>query len=503
MHKSRILIYFLLSFLVGVGLGSFVFLSQILIVIFFVIGVLGVMLFWRRNWIFVIIGCSIIFFVFGLWRIEATRLDQGILSQFANKSIKINLQGYVSSEPDISADKQKLVILVKEFYLPGYGGYVNEKVLVTEHLNQHYEYGQIVSFSGALMVPNFTSGDFDYRSYLLKDGIFTTMFYPKIEPIDLKLSWSEQSKVLLLSNIFKLKRLFESAVKDSIPEPNASFVNGILLGSKSQIPEDLKDAFARTSMSHVLAISGYNIVVISEIVSMFLLLFFRRQTAFWFSLLAILLFTILTGAQASVVRASIMGLIALLARREGRFYNVKNSILFTASVMIFISPMILRYDVGFQLSFMATLGLIFISPRLENIFMNLPDKFGLKETFILSLSAQIFVLPLLLYYFKNLSLLSLPTNLLVLPTIPYAMLLGFITGVITMVWPFVGHLVGYLTWLLSSIEILVVRTFSQVPFATLPVSFNWILVLLSYVGLTIYLVYDFFESRRRLANNDR
>ncbi len=495
MHKSQVLLYLLLAFLAGVSIGSFVSLGSTTMLVIFGLGALAVMLFWRKKWALVVAGLSLIFFTFGSWRIETAKLDHGILRQFSiNLTIspdgktKINLKGYIADEPQANGDKQELILRVKQYSVPGFTRPIDEKVLIRTDLFPKYEYGQKISVTGVLDVPDFKDGSFDYQTYLAKSGIYTTMSYPKIESAEGNLSWFEQVQVDVFSGIFKIKDSFEKSVKQSVSQPNASYLNGILLGSKSQIPQELKDAFAKTSMSHVLAISGYNITIIAEIITMILLLFVRRQKAFWFSLLAITIFTIMTGAQAAVVRAAIMGMLVLLARREGRFYNVHNAIIFTAAVMVYFNPMILRYDVGFQLSFAATMGLIFLSPRLEKLFKKIPELFNLKETLIMSLSAQIMVLPLILYYFKNLSLVSLPANLLVLPTVPYAMLLGFLTGLAGLVWPFLGQVIGYLAWLLSAVELGIVVFLAKLPYASVTVNFHWVYIVLSYDLIIGYLL---------------
>ena len=306
------------------------------------------------------------------------------------------------------------------------------------------------------------------------------MSYPKIESADLNLSFYEKIKLAVFKRIFIVKLAFEKSIERSVAEPNAAFIGGILLGSRSQIPQDIKDDFARTGTSHILAISGYNITIVATIVSSFFLLFFRRPAAFWFSLIGITLFTILTGAQASVVRAAIMGSLVLLAYREGRLTNPRNAIALVGAAMVFINPVVLRYDIGFQLSFAATLGLVYVAPVIEKYFSKLPKLFDLRETLIMTISAQIFVLPLLLYYFKSLSLISLPANIIVLPTIPLAMILGFMAGITGMIMPFLGQLVGYFAWLLTSIELGIIIFFAKPSWAAVSVGFTWHMIVIAY-----------------------
>lgn len=484
MHKSRVFLYFILAFLGGVFVGSFFSLPIWLSLFIVSLGVLLIIIFWYERWPIVITGCMAIFFIFGLIRSAATHTNSETLSKLADRNFAITLKGYVAEPPEIQGQKQKITLDVKTLEVERYQSLAYEKVLVFADLYPRYQYGQTVAAQGKINLPK-NVGDFDYKNYLAKDGIFTVAYYPKIFQIDLKLSWPERIKINLFKQIYAVKDVFERSIERSIAEPNASFVNGILLGSRSQIPQDIKNDFAKTSTSHILAISGYNITIIAEVVSLILLFFVRRKIAFWFTTIAILIFVILTGAQASVIRAAIMGLLVLLARREGRFYNVKNALALAAAVMAALDPIILRYDVGFQLSFAATMGLVFISPVIERYFQKLPSVFNLKETMAMTLSAQLAVLPLLLYYFKNLSLVSLPANILILPTIPYSMLLGFLSGLGGLIFRPLGQVIGALTWLLSGFQLLIVKLLAKPSWAALSVPFNWFLLVLSYLLIAV------------------
>ena len=519
MHKSQIFLYFILAFILGVGVAS------IFIWPYFVSGVLIgaglflVALFWRRKWVFVVAGISLVFFICGVLRYNTVKLDQGILTQFTDKllsgkdgktvGLKVTIVGYIKDEPHVSGDKQVFTVATKQLIVPNYVFETSENVQVSVRIYPEYRYGQAIKVLGTINTPNDDDSD-SYKNYLSKDGIFTTMLYPEIEDTQLELSWWQRRRLNLFGKIFIVKNAFETSLSRSISEPSSSFVGGILLGTRSQIPKNIKDAFARTSLTHVLAISGYNVTIIANILVAFLLWFMRRQRAFWFAVGMIFVFTIMTGAQASVVRAALMGILVLLARHQGRFYNVKNAIALAAGIMIFANPLVLTYDVGFQLSFMATLGLVFLSPQLEEVF----DKFSrflansdlgkksrifdfitrsmltksgqksiLKETLIMTISAQILVLPLLIYYFGNFSVISIPANLIILPTIPVTMLLGFIAGVAGLITPILGQIVGYFAWCLATIQLRLVLLFATLSWASVAIIFTAPMVVVSYLLL--------------------
>ena len=164
--------------------------------------------------------------------------------------------------------------------------------------------------------------------------------------------------------------------------------------------------------------------------------------------------------------------------------------------MVLANPMILRYDVGFQLSFMATVGILYLAPFLKTYFKKLPSVLNFSETFFMTVSAQIMVLPLILFYFHNLSLVALPANLLILPLVPLAMLAGFVTGIAGMIWSALGLVLGALAWLVASVAIFLARFFSNLPFASLNVFISWRTVVFVYILIFWFLYYLFRKQKK-------
>lgn len=504
LYRSQILFCALLVFVGGIFAGSFFNISKTAVLVVATICILLIAVFYRRGSRLLNIKIAFaafltLFFLAGILRFNSVNSRRHTLSQIAQTSaelkdqakhkIKITIYGYINDEPVSKENKQQLVFLAKQLESSPYVIATDEQVLIIAGLFPEYHYGQQLKIYGELKIPENSSG-FDYRSYLAKDNIFTIMSYPEIsETADVSVSFYEKLKIKVLAVIFKIKDAFEESINRSVAEPNAAFIGGILLGARSQIPQDLKDAFSRTSTSHILAVSGYNVTIIATVISWFFLFFFRRPTAFWFSVAGIALFTILTGAQASVIRAAVMGVLVLLAHRTGRLNSPRNAIVLAGAAMVMLNPQILRHDIGFQLSFAATLGLIYVSPVIEKYFAKLPDIFKARETMVMTISAQFFVLPLLLYYFQNLSLVSLPANIIVLPTIPLAMFLGFATGVAGLILPIFGQIVGYFAWLLTSIEIFIIRLLARPSWAAVSIGLKWYMVVVAYALIVWFLVW--------------
>lgn len=480
LHKSQILFYILASFLAGVFIASIFNISQIFIYVGLItaIGLIGVFGYNKSfNGKLLLVGFFGIVFLFGVMRFNSENFNQERLDIFTDleaggKGVKVVISGYIDDEPTDHGERQELVLRAKELVADDKIIPLDDRILVTVGSFPKFYYGDTISVKGALQRPiNLT--DFDYVTYLKKEGIRITMFYPEIsnlaehnEYYDTLMYHStgffEKSKIGLYRKIFALKNKFENALDRSISEPNTAFINGILLGSRQNIPDDLKEAFNKTGTTHILAISGFNIMIISWAVLTGLVYFFRRRIAFWLSVMVIIIFTVLTGASASVIRAAIMGLLILFANGYGRLYNPKNSIILAGTAMVWLNPFALVFDIGFQLSFAAVLGLTYLYPKLDAKFKKLPEIGNLKEIALMTISAQAAVAPVLVYYFKNFSLVSLPTNILILPFIPVAMFAGFISGLVGMVYLPLGQVAGWFAWAITTYQIEVVALFAEI-----------------------------------------
>ena len=477
MHKSQLFFWLLAGFLVGVFAASFLNFNQVFIYVGLItaiglIGVFGYNKGFNKNML--LAGFIVLALLFGVIRFNSADFGKDSIDVFVDlkagqKNIEVVVNGYIDNEPVVKGDKAELVLRAKELISGNKTIRINDKILITTNSFPRFNYGDMISVKGALQKPNnFTpstsSGraDFDYVTYLKKEGIRTTMFYPDISTSpELKLGRVEKLKIRTYRTIFAAKSNFELSVSKTVSEPNASFINGILLGSRQNISDEINNAFNETGTTHVLAISGYNIMIISWAVLMGLVYFFRRRIVFWLSVAVIIMFVILTGASASVVRAAIMGLLHSFANGYGRIYNPKNSIILAGAVMVWLNPFALVFDIGFQLSFAAVLGLIYLYPKINNKLKNLPKLGALKEITLMTVSAQIAVAPLLIYYFKNFSLVSLPTNVLILPFLPAAMFLGFLSGLAGMAFLPLGQIVGWFAWAITTYQIEVVKIFSN------------------------------------------
>jgi len=203
-----------------------------------------------------------------------------------------------------------------------------------------------------------------------------------------------------------------------------------------------------------------------------------------FGLMAIAAFALLVGLSATVLRASIMASLILVARSTGRSYAVMRALIFAGLIMLAINPYLLVFDTGFQLSFVATAGLILLAPHLERVVAFVPSTIGIREFLVATLATQLFVMPLLLYQIGEFSVVSVLVNVLVLPMVPVAMLLTFLTGVVGFLSASLALPLAYATHLSLSYIIVVAEWFAGLPFSSyvVPPFPAWFMVL-SYAAL--------------------
>ncbi|MFA6397429.1 MAG: ComEC/Rec2 family competence protein [Candidatus Paceibacterota bacterium] len=428
----------------------------------------------------------------GILRFHISDLNNG--DQVLNNSInsKVSLIGTINDEPDQRDKNIKLEVKLENVVVENKEILVNSKALITTEMFPTFYYGDRIQINGTLKIPsNFENENgqtFDYVSYLRKDGIFYQINYPKIEII------SRGNGNFIMRGLLGLKNGFLNIISRTIPDPEASFMGGILLGTKQSLGDDLKQDFVKTGTIHVIALSGYNVTIVAENIMKFFG-FLPITLSIYFGIGAIILFALMTGAGATVIRASLMAILVLVARLLGRSSNITRAIFIVGFLMLLQNPWILAFDVSFQLSFLATIGIIYLTPRVEKHLMFLPKKFGLRELVSATLATQFFVLPFILYKMGILSIVSLPANLLILPFIPATMLFGLLTGVFGFVSTILAFPFSSISYLLLHYELFVVKFLASLGFSSITINkFPLILVLIIYLALGFYLLKPYLKS---------
>lgn len=275
-----------------------------------------------------------------------------------------------------------------------------------------------------------------------------------------------RSKYRLTST--KTTNLFSQKTNKLLPEPQASLLNGILWGTKETMPGNFYEALRRTGTLHIIALSGMNITILVALIGK-LTLFWGRKKSILLTLLSIFVFISFVGPSASVVRAGIMGSLALIAIYFGRRDWSLLSLVLAAGIMLIFFANWLT-DIGFQLSFLATLGIILFASKPESkkargigqeILKNV------KENLRVTLAAQIFTLPVILFNFKQLSLIAPVTNVLVLWIVQPIMVLGFILSLVSLVFNPLAYPLAWIVWVPLTYFIEIVELTAKLPFAAI------------------------------------
>ena len=397
-------------------------------------------------------------------------MDEGSL-QYYNDAESVIITGMITEDPEQADSSLSFKFAADSVEISHEIRKVSGLALVRTNMFTKYKYGDVLKISGKLATPQ-DRGSFDYKGYLASRETYSIMNYPQIELLER----GGGSKIL--SWIFTCRNALSGTINAALPEPQASLAQGIFLGKTGTIPAQLRDSFARTGTSHILAISGMNLtIIIGILLSLGGRALGKRWGAYvWLSLLIIWFYTVFSGLKPPVIRAAGMGSMFLLAELLGRQKTAITAITFTAAVMIGISPAILG-DAGFQLSFLSMCGLIFIHPRLRHIFIqdnaaratfNFLRKaaYAIFDAFLVTLSALLATLPVLAFHFGIISILGLPATVFILPALPGIILLTAIMSMAGLFLPPLASAIGWLDWLAISYYIMIVKVFSLLPLAS-------------------------------------
>lgn len=494
--KSKIFLYFCLSFSLGVFIASFFEIPVLILFAAIIFAVMLISIFWRNKKI-AIAGFCIIFIILGVWRYQ--EVDDSVMADNFKDYLDKNIifEGVITEEPDVRIKNtqytvQGLPCEISQSENSAFCGIISQgKILVTMPHYPAYKYGDLIEFEGKLKIPE-KFNSFDYQEYLAKDSVYFVMYNPKTAHV------SSGNGNFVYSAIFGFKNVFKERLGHLLPEPEISLLNGLLLGERSGMGKKLKNDFSITGTSHIVAVSGFNVIIIAVIIlELCLLIGFSRGQAFWVSLLAIISFIIMVGAPASAIRAGIMGGLVMVAMRAGRLNAVSTAIVFAATLMIIDNPKVLRFDVGFQLSFLAVMGLVWVYPILEKICQKIPDTLKIKSMLLVTISAQIMALPILIYNFDRLSLVVPLANILILPFVPIAMALGFLAGAFSFIWIAPAKIIGYFSWLVLTYQIRTIEYLAGLPWASVEI-FNFGLELFAvyYIIVLVAVVCDWKKNRK-------
>lgn len=347
------------------------------------------------------------------------------------------------------------------------------RILVWHHSADRLEDGDEISFSCRLVRPEPFDG-FAYDRYLAAHGITALCFRPSSVVV------IPRASPTVIAKLLRVKHALVSRLEASLPEPYASFTAGLLFGGDTGLSEGTRETFVRTGTSHILAASGFN-------VSLFSLVFLGwatrtslgRRKGIVATALLVGAFVICAGATAAVMRAAVMAWFALLGLYLRREPSVPVAILFSAAILLSVNPLLLADDIGFQLSFAATAGVLFVAPRWRDAWTFVPDIPGWRETVAGTAAAMLLTLPLTFWHFGAISLAAPFVNILILPLVPVLMVASLVALLVSSLLPVLGPFMAVPAWAIASVILRVIVLFSALPEASISVPAAHVLAVLA------------------------
>ncbi|MCC6568442.1 MAG: ComEC/Rec2 family competence protein [Anaerolineales bacterium] len=505
------LVWVSFAFLAGIVLASMVSLSSWIwvgvAILFIVLAVFARVVLPRLHlssfnlhpFIFVLL--SALAFGSARYQFSVPDFDAFHIAFYNDRNYDLLITGYLVEPPDYRDSYTNLRLKVTAVDT-GDGDLPAEGLLLARvDANQTFQYGEIIRLRGKLKTPP-ENEDFSYRDYLAAQNIHSYMSSAEVTILP------GNGSNLFSAALYALKERSLANIYRIFPDPESSLLAGILLGVDTGLTKELQDAFKNTGTAHIIAISGFNISIIAGI---FFTMFSRMFGPRWGSGLAVLgiiFYTLLVGGDAAVVRAAMMGTSALLARQVGRRQFALNTLLAVAMLMCAWNPLYI-WDVGFQLSFFATLGLILYAEPFSQVAANLLARYFPQSTVekiiqplsgfvLLTFAAQLTTIPIMAYHFQRISLVSFIANPFILPAQPAVMILGGLAVILSLVWIPLGQLAAWVVYPFALYTIRIVELFDRVPHGTIFLGdFSLGFVILFYAAL-LSLTFGWSALRERI-----
>lgn len=431
-----------LFFLGATGVVSGIFLTNIFrentLFLFLFISILSIqVLFFFRSFFLPILALIFFFSLGGYLSLERLYAIDTITQIFEKETIyfteEVLITGTLTEK--ISENNKSARYILREVTLGTKKLPEKAGILVSFPDSRYKNVDDIVSFTGKLLLPS-QSKDFDYRTYLLLDDVYATVF--ATFPDKIGTNPSNTLSFFVRQTREKLLVLIE----DIYPGETAKLLEGILIGERANLSQETKVHFNNSGLTHIIAVSGFNITIILIFLS-FLFRSFPAILRLLLALVSIGFFTLLVGPQISVLRASVFGLIAYTILLSGKKMRSFSILLAVATGFVALDPLILNHDISFHLSFLAVFGLLFFGDFFTRLFSFFPKWFGLRESLAMCFAAMVFTLPILMANFGQISIVSPLANIATVPLIPLVMLGGFVSLIGALFSPISGCFLGF------------------------------------------------------------
>ncbi|MBN1480436.1 DNA internalization-related competence protein ComEC/Rec2 [candidate division KSB1 bacterium] len=422
---------------------------------------------------------AILFLLFfaGLLRLE---LKMGV--ETANHIVKfcdlphiVSVEGVICRPVEMHGEMQRTVLAVDSVWIlhrvyPAHGS-----CLLQLYAPRHdLKYGDRIVARGQLRSPagERNPGDFNYRRYLAAQNIFAIFRLYSAKHI--VLVKEGEGNPIFRHILLPVRHFILQVIDSSLSGQPAALLKALLIGARGELDENIRQSFVNVGVIHVLAVSGLHVgFVLAGLLGFFR---FVRLPTLWrilLTCLCLIFYAFITGLKPSIIRATIMAIVYLFGVLLQRRSHLLNTLSIAAFIILFIAPLSL-FEAGFQLSFVAVLGIVLIyeliNRLLRPVLMPMQERgwlvvMGIIKLFVVSVAAQIATLPLTVYYFNRVSLLSFFANLVVVPTVALIVALGMVAVFISVFSASIGALYLNVVWLLLSGLITFVKTVQTVPLA--------------------------------------
>ena len=492
-----------LAWIAGILVGSDLALAPIVLSAW--LALLLALVFHKHKRAILISAISLLAIAAGLFCFQAAQPGSGSSQvSYFNESGTVTVHGVVSLDPDVQDKTTRIKLSVDSIESSGEWQTASGMVMVYAPRYPKLSYGDILDVSGKLQTPlNFS--DFDYAGFLGKQSVYSIMYYPIIK-LD-----STGHGSWFLTRVYNLRHRLADIMARALPEPQASLAQGIILGLRGNITTDMNAEFTRSGTTHILAVSGMNLTILSGLLSIVLALIIGKRfyLYIWLTLAVVWLYTLLSGITPSVLRAAIMGSLFLAAELLGRQKNAGPALCLAAAIMIGFNPRVL-FDVSFQLSALSMAGIVYLHPLLRDWSPNIAETIKRKapflaspigfvgDSFSMTLAATLAVWPVSAIYFGTISLTAPLATLLAVPVLPFIMSLGSLMSLAGLVWFPAAICAGWVLWVFLSYLLLVVGLFSKIPFSVIPTGDISHAFIVAYYGAVILIAWAL--TRRRRSN---
>lgn len=365
-------------------------------------------------------------------------------------------------------------------------------ILVNTYLDDcSYEYGDVLRIKGKLEKPtgqkNF--GEFDYELYLARKKIFNYLNIWQEKDIQ---KIGEDNSNFLASFSLSAREKIKEITKQTLPSPYNYLLIGMLLGEKSFIPPYLKEIFIEAGIMHILAVSGLHVgIVAMALLALLSMLKLPKKLKLFSLILILIMYASITGFRPSVLRATIMFILLIGGKLINRSRNLNISLFFAAFLILLVNPLIL-YDAGFLLSFIVTFFIINLSPILQEVFSKIVV--WIKNPLAVSTAAWVGIFPLSAYFFSKVSIISIVSNIFIIPLTGIAIILGFITFFIGAASISLAGIIANINYLVLNLITVIAKSFSSLPFAFIYVAQPSIMVIVLYY-LTVFFIIEIFYKK--------